>query len=185
MPDGLAMLPPNLRRRLQVTQQCRAEDIDRVRARYAELSIPADLATYMTDLPERLAWTHLVIARSGASTLAELTAAGRPAILIPLPSATDDHQTANCAEMVKAGGARMIAQSQFSPAELAKQMQKLGLEPEGLIAAAKRAWTCGRPHAAKDLADLVENLAKPPVMDGVAADDDSWAAQAAPAGGAA
>lgn len=185
VPDGLAMLPPNLRRRLQVTQQCRAEDIDRVRARYAELSIPADLATYMTDLPERLAWTHLVIARSGASTLAELTAAGRPAILIPLPSATDDHQTANCAEMVKAGGARMIAQSQFSPAELAKQMQKLGLEPEGLIAAAKRAWTCGRPHAAKDLADMVEALGKPPVMDGVAAEDDSWAAQAAPAGGAA
>jgi UDP-N-acetylglucosamine--N-acetylmuramyl-(pentapeptide) pyrophosphoryl-undecaprenol N-acetylglucosamine transferase len=79
----------------------------------------------------------------------------------------------------------MIAQSQFTPAELAKQMQKLGLEPEGLIAAAKRAWTCGRPHAAKDLADLVENLGKPPVMDGVTADDDSWAAQAAPAGGAA
>ncbi|MBK8628833.1 MAG: undecaprenyldiphospho-muramoylpentapeptide beta-N-acetylglucosaminyltransferase [Sphingomonadales bacterium] len=185
VPDGLAMLPPNLRRRLQVTQQCRAEDIDRVRERYAELGIPADLATYMTDLPDRLAWAHLVIARSGASTLAELTAAGRPSILIPLPGATDDHQTANCTEVVKAGGARMIAQSQFTPAELAKQMQKLGLEPEGLIAAAKRAWTCGRPHAAKDLADLVENLAKPPVMDGVAADDDSWAAQAAPAGGAA
>ncbi|HMT43952.1 MAG TPA: undecaprenyldiphospho-muramoylpentapeptide beta-N-acetylglucosaminyltransferase [Chakrabartia sp.] len=185
VPDGLAMLPPNLRRRLQVTQQCRAEDIDRVRERYAELCIPADLATYMTDLPERLAWTHLVIARSGASTLAELTAAGRPSILIPLPGATDDHQTANCTELVKAGGARMIAQSQFTPAELAKQMQKLGLEPEGLIAAAKRAWTCGRPHAAKDLADLVENLGKPPVMDGVTADDDSWAAQAAPAGGAA
>lgn len=185
VPDGLAMLPPNLRRRLQVTQQCRVEDIDRVRERYAELCIPADLATYMTDLPERLAWTHLVIARSGASTLAELTAAGRPSILIPLPGATDDHQTANCTELVKAGGARMIAQSQFTPAELAKQMQKLGLEPEGLIAAAKRAWTCGRPHAAKDLADLVENLGKPPVMDGVTADDDSWAAQAAPAGGAA
>jgi UDP-N-acetylglucosamine--N-acetylmuramyl-(pentapeptide) pyrophosphoryl-undecaprenol N-acetylglucosamine transferase len=185
VPDGLAMLPPNLRRRLQVTQQCRAEDIDRVRERYAELGIPADLATYMTDLPDRLAWAHLVIARSGASTLAELTAAGRPSILIPLPGATDDHQTANCTEVVKAGGARMIAQSQFTPAELAKQMQKLGLEPEGLIAAAKRAWTCGRPHAAKDLADLVENLAKPPVMDGVAADDDAWAAQAVPAGGAA
>jgi UDP-N-acetylglucosamine--N-acetylmuramyl-(pentapeptide) pyrophosphoryl-undecaprenol N-acetylglucosamine transferase len=103
VPDGLAMLPPNLRRRLQVTQQCRAEDIDRVRERYAELCIPADLATYMTDLPERLAWTHLVIARSGASTLAELTAAGRPSILIPLPGATDDHQTANCTELVKAG----------------------------------------------------------------------------------
>jgi len=180
VPDGLAMLPPNLRRRLQVTQQCRPEDIDRVRARYAELGIPADLATYMTDLPERLAWTHLMIARAGASTLAELQAAGRPSILIPLPGATDDHQTANCAELVAAGGARMISQTQFSPAELAKQMQRLGLEPEGLIAAAKRAWSCGRPHAAKDLADLVEGLGRPPVMDGIGDTQDNWAgAQAA------
>ncbi len=170
VPDGLAMLPPSLKRRLQVTQQCRAEDIDAVRARYADLSIPADLATYMEDMPERMAWTHLMIARSGASTLAELTAAGRPAILVPLPSATDDHQTHNTAEMVEAGGARMIAQRNFTPVELAKQMQKLGLEPEGLISAAKRAWHIGKPHAAKDLADLVEALGKPPVQDGLAAE---------------
>jgi UDP-N-acetylglucosamine--N-acetylmuramyl-(pentapeptide) pyrophosphoryl-undecaprenol N-acetylglucosamine transferase len=85
VPDGLAMLPEALRRRLQVTQQCRIEDIDAVRARYLALGIPADLATYMPDIPQRLAWTHLVIGRAGASTLAELTAAGRPAILIPLP----------------------------------------------------------------------------------------------------
>ena len=169
VPDGLAMLPPSLKRRLQVTQQCRAEDIDAVRKRYAELAIPADLATYMEDMPERLAWTHLMIARSGASTLAELTAAGRPAILVPLPSATDDHQTFNTAELVEAGGARMIHQRNFTPVELAKQMQKLGLETEGLIVAAKRAWICGRPHAAKDLADIVEALSKPPVQDGLAA----------------
>jgi UDP-N-acetylglucosamine--N-acetylmuramyl-(pentapeptide) pyrophosphoryl-undecaprenol N-acetylglucosamine transferase len=170
VPDGLAMLPPSLKRRLQVTQQCRPEDIDAVRKRYAELAIPADLATYMEDMPERLAWTHLMIARSGASTLAELTAAGRPAILVPLPSATDDHQTYNTAEMVEAGGARMITQRNFTPVELAKQMQKLGLETEGLISAAKRAWTCGRPYAAKDLADIVEGLGKPPVQDGLAAE---------------
>jgi UDP-N-acetylglucosamine--N-acetylmuramyl-(pentapeptide) pyrophosphoryl-undecaprenol N-acetylglucosamine transferase len=169
VPDGLAMLPPSLKRRLQVTQQCRAEDIDAVRQRYAELGIPADLATYMEDMPERLAWTHLMIARSGASTIAELTAAGRPAIFVPLPSATDDHQTFNTAEMVESGGARMILQRNFTPVELAKQMQKLGLETEGLIVAAKRAWTCGRPHAAKDLADIVEGLSKPPVQDGLAA----------------
>jgi UDP-N-acetylglucosamine--N-acetylmuramyl-(pentapeptide) pyrophosphoryl-undecaprenol N-acetylglucosamine transferase len=165
VPDGLAMLPPSLKRRLQVTQQCRPEDIEAVRARYLALNIPADLATYMEDIPERLGWTHLMIARSGASTIAELTAAGRPAIFVPLGIATDDHQTANCAELVEAGGARMIPQSQFTPVELAKQMQKLGLEPEGLIAAAKRSWTCGKPHAAKDLADLVEGLGRPPVMD--------------------
>jgi UDP-N-acetylglucosamine--N-acetylmuramyl-(pentapeptide) pyrophosphoryl-undecaprenol N-acetylglucosamine transferase len=171
VPDGLAMLPPSLKRRLQVTQQCRPEDIEKVRARYLALGIPADLATYMEDIPERLGWTHLMIARSGASTIAELTAAGRPAIFVPLGIATDDHQTANCAEMVAAGGARMIPQGQFTPVELAKQMQKLGLEPEGLIAAAKRSWLCGKPHAAKDLADLVEGLGRPPVMDAMPAKD--------------
>ena len=80
VPDGLARLPLNLRRRLQVTQQCRAEDIEAVRKTYAEHDIPAELATYMPDLPERLGWAHLVISRAGASTIAELTCAGRPAI---------------------------------------------------------------------------------------------------------
>jgi UDP-N-acetylglucosamine--N-acetylmuramyl-(pentapeptide) pyrophosphoryl-undecaprenol N-acetylglucosamine transferase len=161
VPDGLAMLPLSLRRRLQVTQQCRAEDIDQVRAKYASLGIPADLATYMADLPDRLGWAHLVIARAGASTLAELTCAGRPAILIPLPSATDDHQTANAAEMVAAGGARSIPQSAFTSKELAKQMQKLGLDPDALTNAAGRARTCGRPDATRHLADLVESLDRP------------------------
>lgn len=158
VPEGLGLLPLNFRRRLQVTQQCRIEDIDRVRATYAELEIPADLATYLPDLPERLGWAHLVIARAGASTIAELTAAGRPAILIPLPSATDNHQTYNVREMVDSGGARAIQQSNFTPVELAKQMQKLALEPGALANAAKRAWNCGHPNATKDLADLVENL---------------------------
>lgn len=171
VPDGLAMLPEALRRRLQVTQQCRAEDIDAVRARYQRLGIPADLATYMTDIPERLAWTHLVIGRAGASTIAELTAAGRPAILIPLPSATDDHQSANVREMVAAGGARSIRQDRFTPVELAKQMQKLGLDPQGLTNAARAARGCGRPNATRDLADLVEGLGRTPVVDGLRADD--------------
>ena len=171
VPDGLALLPVALRRRLQVTQQCRAEDIERVRARYAELGIAADLATYIGDIPEKLSWTHLVIARAGASTISELTAAGRPAILIPLPSATDDHQSANVREMVAAGGARAIAQDRFTAVELAKQMQKLGLEPAGLTAAAKAAWGCGRPFATRDLADLVEKLARPPVVDGLKSDN--------------
>lgn len=158
VPEGLALLPEHFRRRLQVTQQCRAEDIERVRERYAALGIPAELATYMEDLPARLAWAHLVIARAGASTIAELTAAGRPAILIPLPSATDDHQTANAREMAKAGGARMIAQSKFTPIELAKQMQKLALDPEALANAAARARALGKPDAARALADLVERV---------------------------
>lgn len=180
VPDGLAMLPEALRRRLQVTQQCRVEDIDAVRARYRTLGIPADLATYMTDIPERLAWTHLVIGRAGASTVAELTAAGRPAILVPLPSATDDHQTANVREMVAAGGARSIRQERFTPVELAKQMQKLGLDPQGLANAARAAWNCGRPNATRDLADLVESLGRTPVVDGLRA--DNWNSTASLAG---
>jgi UDP-N-acetylglucosamine--N-acetylmuramyl-(pentapeptide) pyrophosphoryl-undecaprenol N-acetylglucosamine transferase len=156
VPEALGLLPEHFRRRLQVTQQCRAEDIEGVRARYAALGIAADLATYIPDMPDKIAWTHLVIARAGASTIAELTVAGRPAILIPLPSATDDHQTANAREMARAGGARTIGQRNFTPVELAKQMQKLGLEPAALANAASRAWAVGRPNAASDLADLVE-----------------------------
>jgi len=162
VPEGLALLPQEFRRRLQVTQQCRAEDIEEVRAKYAGFGIPADLATYLPDLPARLAWSHLVIARAGASTIAELTAAGRPAMLIPLPIATDDHQTANARAMVKAGGARMIPQSQFTPSELAAQMQHLGIEPKALANAAAQARAIGRPDAAKDLADLVERVGRTP-----------------------
>ncbi len=161
VPDGLAMLPIGFRRRLQVTHQARIEDIDAARAKYAEHQIAADLSTYIADLPAELAWAHLVIARAGASTLAELTAAGRPAILVPLPSATDDHQTFNAREMTEAGGARTIPQAQFTAVELAKQMQKLGLDPAALENAAGRAKACGRPNAVSDLADLVESLDAP------------------------
>ncbi len=163
VPDGLARLPLNLRRRLQVTQQCRAEDIDDVRATYASHQIPAELATYMPDLPERLGWSHLVIARAGASTIAELTCAGRPAILIPLPSATDNHQAYNVKEMVTAGGARAIAQAQFTPVELAKQIQKIALQPGAMENAARAAKSCGRPEAVSDLADLVESFGVAPI----------------------
>lgn len=162
VPDGLALLPINFRRRLQVTHQARSEDIEAARAKYAAHAIPADLATYLPDLPEHLGWAHLVIARAGASTLAELTCAGRPAILVPLPSATDDHQTVNAREMSAAGGARTIAQPQFTPTELAKQIQKIGLDPAALENAAMRARGCGRPDAVRDLADLVESLDHPP-----------------------
>jgi UDP-N-acetylglucosamine--N-acetylmuramyl-(pentapeptide) pyrophosphoryl-undecaprenol N-acetylglucosamine transferase len=164
VPEGLSMLPVALRRRLQVTQQCRAEDIERVRKTYAEMEIPADLATYFNDVPEKLGWSHLVIARAGASTLAELTCAGRPAILVPLPSAMDDHQTANAKEMTEAGGARTIPQSRFTAVELAKQMQKMAMEPGALQNAAKRARGCGRPNAARDMADLLESIGHAPIV---------------------
>jgi len=159
VPEALAALAPSLRHRLQIVQQCRPDDIDVVRARYAELGIPADLSTYITDMPDKLADAHLVIGRAGASSIAELTAAGRPAILVPLPSATDDHQTANAREMARAGGARMIAQSDFTPDTLARQIEALAEDPEALANAAARSLSVGRPHAARDLADLVERIA--------------------------
>ena len=158
VPEGLGMLGPSLRHRLQIVQQCRPDDIDVVRARYAELGIPADLSTYIADMPEKIADTHLVIARAGASTIAELTAAGRPAILVPLPSATDDHQTANAREMAKAGGARMIPQHEFTPEALARQIEALAEDPQALANAAARSLSVGRPNAASDLADLVERI---------------------------
>jgi len=165
VPDGLAMLPPALRHRLQVTQQCRPEDIDAVRARYAAHHIPAELGTYFEDMAMRLAETHLFIGRAGASTIAELTVVGRPAILVPLPIATDDHQAANARELVRVGGARAIRQSGFTPKELAKQVQAIALNPEALANAAHAAWNCGLPDAVGDLADLVESFGGAPVMD--------------------
>ncbi|MDP4874388.1 MAG: undecaprenyldiphospho-muramoylpentapeptide beta-N-acetylglucosaminyltransferase [Sphingorhabdus sp.] len=182
VPDGLARLPLNLRRRLQVTQQCREEDIETVRQAYAAHDIPAELATYLPDLPERLGWAHMVIGRAGASTVSELTCAGRPAILVPLPSATDDHQSYNVKEMVAAGGARAIAQPAFTAVELAKQIEKIALEPGALENAAKAAKSCGRPNAVADLADLVESFGRAPIMHGLTAKPDTSASfGAAPA----
>ncbi len=165
VPDGLSMLPPALRARLQVTQQCRPEDLEAVRQRYASHGIPAELGTYFEDMASRLADAHLFIGRAGASTICELTAVGRPAILVPLPIATDDHQTVNVREMVRAGGARAIRQEQFTGKELAKQIQAMAQHPATLANAAHAAWNCGRPNAARALADLVESFGGAPLMD--------------------
>jgi UDP-N-acetylglucosamine--N-acetylmuramyl-(pentapeptide) pyrophosphoryl-undecaprenol N-acetylglucosamine transferase len=158
VPSGLGMLEPSLRRRLQVVQQCRPDDIEEIRARYSDLGIPAELTTYILDMAEKLADAHLVIGRAGASTIAELTAAGRPAILIPFGAATDDHQTANAREMVRSGGARSIAQGEFTPETLARQIEAIALDPQALANAAARSLSVGRPHAARDLADLAERV---------------------------
>jgi len=165
VPDGLAQLPKSIRHRLQVTQQCRAADIDTVREAYQRHEIPAELGTYFEDMAERLADAHLFIGRAGASTIAELTAVGRPAILIPLPSAMDDHQSANARDMAEAGGARSIRQDRFTPEELSRQIEAMAADPETLGNAAHMAWNCGRPNAAKDLADLVESFGGAPLMD--------------------
>ena len=165
VPAAVAMLPPALLSRLQVVQQCREADLETVRAKYAELGVAAECAAYIKDFPERLRWAHLVIARAGASTVAELACAGRPAIFVPYPSAMDDHQTYNVVDLVEAGGAIAFRQPDFTPAEVAKHIQRMALEPGALENAADRAASCGLPDATRDLADLVESLAAPPMMD--------------------
>ena len=165
VPHGLALLPEDLRERLEVIQQCRPEDLEAVRALYAENGIPAELATYFEDMQARLASAHLFIGRAGASTIAELTAVGRPAILVPLPIATDDHQAANVREMVNAGGAVSIRQHAFTADTLSKAVRVLAGVPDTLSAAAHAAWNCGRPDAAEKLADLVESFGATPIQD--------------------
>lgn len=159
VPRGLALLPQALKERLQVLQQVREADFRGVCKAYEDAGIPAEISTYVEDVPGALARTHLFIGRSGASTVSELTAAGRPAILVPLPIATDDHQAANTRELVQAGGAVMIRQSAFTPEGLARQVEIMLERPETLINAAARARSVGRPDATARVADLAERLA--------------------------
>jgi UDP-N-acetylglucosamine--N-acetylmuramyl-(pentapeptide) pyrophosphoryl-undecaprenol N-acetylglucosamine transferase len=158
VPTSVAMLPEALRRRLRVTQQCRAEDLDRVRAAYAAAGIPAELSSFFADVAALLTAAHLVIARAGASTVAELAVAGRPAILVPLPHAIDDHQTANARALADAGGAWPIPQPAFTQGALTLRLERLFGEPALLRDAAARAAGVGHAGAAARLADLVETV---------------------------
>jgi UDP-N-acetylglucosamine--N-acetylmuramyl-(pentapeptide) pyrophosphoryl-undecaprenol N-acetylglucosamine transferase len=158
VPQALARLSEPLRARLAVVQQCRPEDLDRVRAAYAQAGIAAELAAFFTDVADRLTRAHLVIARAGASTVAELAVAGRPSILVPLPGAIDDHQSANARALSDARGASVIAQSEFTPAALADRLASLLKAPDMLAHAAHAARRVARPDATVRLADLVEDL---------------------------
>ena len=158
VPDAVALLSPALRARLSIVQQCRAEDLDRVRAAYARSGVPAELAAFFPDVADKLAAAHLVISRAGASSVAELAVAGRPAILVPLPGAIDDHQSANARALVAARGASAIAQRDFSPAVLAEQLVLLLDAPDMLAHAARAARGVARADATARLADLVESL---------------------------
>lgn len=158
MPEALAMLPWELQQRLYVTQQCREEDIGRVQDAYTRAGIATDCATFFRDLPERIAGAHIVIARSGASTISELTAIGRPSILVPLPHAVDNDQLLNATSLAEAGGAWCIEQSVLTPQRLAEELFGLLGRPERLAAAAKAAREQGRADADQRLADLVERF---------------------------
>jgi UDP-N-acetylglucosamine--N-acetylmuramyl-(pentapeptide) pyrophosphoryl-undecaprenol N-acetylglucosamine transferase len=156
VPPALVALPAPLRAHLRVTQQCRAEDIDRVRAAYTEAGITAALAPFFADVASLLAAAHLVVSRAGASTVAELATIGRPAILVPLPGAIDDHQAGNARALAGAGGAWLMPQAGFSAVALTARLETLLTDPDGLAKAAGRAASLGRADAATRLADLVE-----------------------------
>ena len=159
VPAAVAALPGALRRRIAVSQQCRPEDLAAVERAYAGAGVAARLAPFFEDMPARLGEAHLVICRAGASTIAELAAAGRPAILVPLPIAADDHQSANGRALVTAGAAIMIAQPSFTPDRLARELETLMAEPAELARRARPLpASLARPDAARALADLVEGL---------------------------
>jgi UDP-N-acetylglucosamine--N-acetylmuramyl-(pentapeptide) pyrophosphoryl-undecaprenol N-acetylglucosamine transferase len=148
------LLPSALRQRLVIHQQCRQADLAAVQQAYAENGVQAELATFFHDVPERLAACHLVICRSGASTVAELAAAGRPAILVPYPHAATGEQKANAEALAQAGGGWLIPEDSFTPEALMVRLESLMNVPSALTKAASAAKSLARLNAAQKLADL-------------------------------
>lgn len=159
VPPAIEKLDPSMWSRLLLTQQVREEDMTRVRAVYDRLKINAELAPFFTDLPARLAANHLAVSRSGAGTVAELAAIGRPSILVPLPGAIDQDQFANAGVLSQVGGALRIVQSEFTPDRLAGEISALAADPAKLAGMAEAARKVGRLDAAERLADLVMKAA--------------------------
>jgi len=156
IPPAIANQPPELRRRLRISQQCRAEDLDRVRACYADAGVAAELSPFFSDVAARIGAAHVVIARAGASTVAELAAAGRPAIFIPLPGSIDDHQSANARALAAIGAGWVEPQATLDPARLGALLIALIDDPAKLSRAAAAARAAGRTDAAARLADVVQ-----------------------------
>lgn len=158
VPDALARLADDMRQRIRLAQQCRPEDLDEVRATYRHMGLEAELAPFFDDLARRLERAHLVVCRAGASTVAELTTAGRPAILVPYAHAADDHQTTNAQAMADGGGAQLIAEADFTPVVLAARLKLMLDQPGTLGAMAAAAHHGGHGDAADSLARLVFRL---------------------------
>jgi UDP-N-acetylglucosamine--N-acetylmuramyl-(pentapeptide) pyrophosphoryl-undecaprenol N-acetylglucosamine transferase len=158
VPAALARLPAPLRGRLRVEQQCRQEDLDAAIAAYREAGIEAECRRFFDDIAERLGAAHLIIARAGASTVMELAASGRPAILVPYPHALDDHQSANARALEAAGGAWLMPQAALTVETLAAHLEGLFAAPQLLADAARGARSLARPGAADALAGVIEGL---------------------------
>jgi len=159
VPAAIAALPMMDRKKLHIVQQCRAEDMDRVRQAYLKADVQADLAPFFEDMPQRLTAAHLVIARAGASTIAEITTAGRPIILVPYKHAMDDHQTANAKAVELANGGWMMSEDDFTESTLATKLKSILTDLDLLPEAAARARDASWPDAAQRLADATETLA--------------------------
>lgn len=155
LPEALSLLDPDVRARLRVTQQARPEDIEQVRAAYAASGVEAELSSFFNDMPGQMSLAQLVIARAGASTVAELAVIGRPSILVPLPHALDNDQLANANALAFAGGATVTPQDRFTPQFVAQMIADRLADPASLAAAAEAAKRVGAPDAAQRLADVV------------------------------
>jgi UDP-N-acetylglucosamine--N-acetylmuramyl-(pentapeptide) pyrophosphoryl-undecaprenol N-acetylglucosamine transferase len=159
VPPAIEALPAEARSRLIIVQQARGEDENRVREAYARLGVEAEIASFFSDLPRRMAEAHLVIARAGASTVSELAIIGRPAILVPYPHALDQDQSANAAHLALTGAVDVVAQSAFTPGYLSGKLADALSHPENLTKRATAAKQAGIPDAADRLADLVLEVA--------------------------
>ncbi|MGF1649177.1 MAG: undecaprenyldiphospho-muramoylpentapeptide beta-N-acetylglucosaminyltransferase [Hyphomicrobiaceae bacterium] len=160
VPEAIAELSDRARARLEVIQQCRPEDLERVQARYSTLGVSAECAPFFDNLPEWIASSHLVLARSGASTVAEIAVLGRPSILVPLPHAVENDQLQNALRLEAVGGCLCQPQTDLTPHALADLIARAMAEPEQLQAAAIAARALGRPDAHERLADLVGQIAR-------------------------
>ncbi|TGQ42651.1 undecaprenyldiphospho-muramoylpentapeptide beta-N-acetylglucosaminyltransferase [Mesorhizobium sp. M00.F.Ca.ET.216.01.1.1] len=166
VPAAIGLLPETQRSRLRVTQQARADDVARVKAAYAALGVDAQVSPFFTDMAARMAAAHLVMSRSGASTVSEIAVIGRPALLVPYPHALDHDQAANAAALAAAGGAEVHPQSSLSPERITTLIGGVMNDPDRLTAMAAAAKSAGKPDAARLLADLTEAIAsKKPVSE--------------------
>lgn len=160
MPGVLKLLPKAILRNLKVVQQCRPEDIERVKAAYGALDLAFELASFFADMPQRFSDAQLIICRSGASTIAELGVIGRPAVMVPLPHALDNDQLANAEFLAQKGGGWVMPQASLVPQEFAAFLTRLRYQDDELAGAARAALELGMPDAAERLADVVEELAQ-------------------------
>jgi UDP-N-acetylglucosamine--N-acetylmuramyl-(pentapeptide) pyrophosphoryl-undecaprenol N-acetylglucosamine transferase len=158
-PPAIALLPEDLRRRLKLVQQCRPEDMEAVAEAYRKMGLAAELKPFFDDMPARYDWAHLVMCRSGASSVAEIEASGRPALMIPLPNAIDDHQRANARSLSDKGAGWVLDENECAPETLARRLTAIFTDRDGLQRAAENARRLARSDAAERLADVVANLA--------------------------